>query len=81
MTPRTDGAAPVRRARAGSGTRRCRRSHRPGTNRAPPMQGGRRRREKAGTDGTTESDHLQLPAMEAFVIARVFAREPLVGDV
>lgn len=36
---------------------------------------------KVGTDGTTESDHLQLPAMEAFVIARVFAREPLVGDV
>lgn len=46
------------------------------------MQGGRRHAEKkAGTDGTTESDHLQLPAMEAFVIARVFAREPLVGDV
>ncbi len=41
-------------------------------NKPGPAEAGRRRREK-GTDGTTESDHLQLPLAEALVIARVLS--------
>ena len=50
----------------------------PGSRRRKPSSGTE---EKAGSDGATESDHLHLAVLEGLVIARVFAREPVGGDV